>query len=703
LSLATAARPDEAREPAVAANPEPPRTHYRPDIDGIRGTAAIMVMGYHAHVPGFDGGYIGLDLFFVVSGFVIAGLLLGEFGRTGRIRWSAFYARRARRLIPAKVTMLVGVLILSYFVMAPMGAQQETARSAAAAAAFVSNFFFWQVAEVDYFATSPGTGALLHTWSLSVEEQFYLALPLCIFLAWGLARLLRIPVPRALLMTTLALALASVWAAVTIADSSPTAAYYLPITRAFEFLIGVLLAVVVTRVDVPALVRQVMGLVGGLLVIYLLWQPMPTDTYPGYWALLPCGAATLMIWAGTGSSTAISHVLAIRVFVGLGLVSYGWYLWHWPLLVFGESMNLAPPPLWARIALVMLALGVAVLSYRYIEAIFYRRSGHRSSARTYGGPRVVLSGVTTMAIVIASAGGAFLIANETSESSKWQEVNQQLRDRPRIPRSCLGDARLIPDRPVACELVPFKEHRPTVVLWGDSHAWMFIPALREAVRSQDVRVNLVVFTQGSCPPFLNVSDSSLPCAQGNDLALDYVTDLTERDLPVRVILGASWQAYFEAEPLTLREERNLATGHLRYVGQISELFDDGAPRLFDELGKLGAGVDVIAPTAVIGRIAPLCEAGLHPYSCNRPRTQALRNEERTRAWLDDQMAKLSGTPRLIDVTDEMCDEETCFATSEDGVNYFDDRHISASFSGQLEEYFEETVRSAFPPRVRARY
>jgi peptidoglycan/LPS O-acetylase OafA/YrhL len=695
LSL-VATRPREAREPAAPANPKSPRTQYRPDIDGIRGTAAIMVMGYHAHVPGFDGGFIGLDLFFVVSGFVITGLLLGEFERTGRIHWSAFYARRARRLIPAKVTMLVGVLILSYFVMAPMGAQQETARSAAAAAAFVSNFFFWQIAEVDYFATAPGTGVLLHTWSLSVEEQFYLALPLCILLAWALARLLRTSISRTLLMTTLALALASVWAAVTVAESSPTAAYYLPVTRAFEFLIGVLLAFLVTKVSVPTLARQVMGVAGGLLVAYLLWQPMPTDTYPGYWALLPCAAATLMVWAGTGSNTAISHVLSFPLFVGLGLVSYGWYLWHWPMLVMGESMNLAPPPLWARIGLVLLALGIAVLSYRYIEGIFYRRSGHRSTIRTYGGPRVVLTGVTTMAIVIASAGGAFLIANETSESSKWQEVNQQLRDRPRMPKTCLGDARLIPDRPVACELVPFKEYRPTIVLWGDSHAWMFIPALREAVRAQDANVNLMVFTQGSCPPFLNERDSELACAEGNDLALDFVTDLTERKLPVQVILGASWQAYFEAEPLTLREERNLASGHLQYVRQISELFDDGAPQLFDRLGKLGASVDVIAPTAVIGRIAPLCEAGLHPYSCNRPRTQALRDEDSTRAWLDDQMKKLAGTSRLIDITDEMCDETTCFATSEDGVTYFDDRHISATFAQTLEEYFEETVRSAVP-------
>ena len=221
-----------------------------------------MVMGYHAQVPGFEGSFIGLDLFFVVSGFVITGLLLGEFERTRRIRWSAFYARRARRLIPAKATMLIGVLILSYFVMAPTGVQQDTARSAAAAAAFVSNFFFWQIADVNYFANEPGTGVLLHTWSLSVEEQFYLALPLGVMLAYGLAKLLKVHIGRTLMFTALGLGIASLWGAMTLAGPSPEAAYYTPMTRAFEFLIGVVLALVVARVDAPVWVRQIMGLVG---------------------------------------------------------------------------------------------------------------------------------------------------------------------------------------------------------------------------------------------------------------------------------------------------------------------------------------------------------------------------------------------------------------------------------------------------------
>jgi peptidoglycan/LPS O-acetylase OafA/YrhL len=267
------------------------RGEYRPDIDGIRGSAAIMVMGFHAKVPGFEGGYIGLDLFFVVSGYVITGLLMHEFTKTGGVKWGAFYARRARRLIPAKATMIIGVLVLSYFFLTPTGVagetgpQQETARSAAAAAGFVSNFFFLgatNAGDVDYFAHQPGTGVLLHTWSLSVEEQFYLALPLCILLAWLVARVLRQPLVRMLLVTTVVLGVASAWLAIALSDTNPDAAYYLPITRAFEFLIGVALALVVRKVRAAEDLREVMGLAGVAIIAFVLWKPMPVEGYPSY-------------------------------------------------------------------------------------------------------------------------------------------------------------------------------------------------------------------------------------------------------------------------------------------------------------------------------------------------------------------------------------------------------------------------------------
>ncbi|CAN5497143.1 acyltransferase family protein [soil metagenome] len=685
----------EAREPesSPAAEQKKTRTRseYRPDIDGIRGAAAIMVMGFHAHVPGFEGAYIGLDLFFVVSGYVITGLLMHEYQRTGGIKWGAFYARRARRLIPAKATMLIGVLILSYFVATPTGSQQQTAKSAAAAAGFVSNFFFWQQDDVDYFGLEPGTGVLVHTWSLSVEEQFYLALPLAILLAWALSRALRVPTVRTLLVTSVALGGASLWLAITWASSNPDAAYYLPVTRAFEFLLGVALALLVRKVRLAEDLREVMGLAGAAIIAFVLWKPMPVDGYPSYWALFPCVAAALLVWAGVGGPTAITRLLSIRFLVGLGLVSYGWYLWHWPLLVLGESLNLAPPPLWARIGLVLLGLFIAYLSYRFIEGLFYKRSGAVTKSKTWGSRRVIISGVVAMSTVASLSTGALALANDQATTPHWETVSQQLNDVPEMPSECLGENSFIPDRPNRCDLTPFDPQRPTVVLWGDSHAWMLIPAIEAAAEDKDV--NLVAYVMGACPPLHALEDVRLACARNNELALNFVTKHTGRKKPpLRVILSASWPTYLNAADDVQLDERADDAANDAYIQRISELFREGTPRLFQDLSLINADIDVVGPTPFIPRNAPLCEARPRPFSCDVDRDLAIEDEADTVSWLREQMSDFTEGSRFIDVTQSLCDEDTCYAESNGVVNFFDDNHISAALSRQLKSYFLPSLR-----------
>ena len=667
------------------------RSEYRPDIDGIRGVAAIMVMGFHAHVPGFDGAYIGLDLFFVVSGYVITGLLMYEYQRTGGIRWGAFYARRARRLIPAKATMLLGVLILSYLVATPTGSQQQTAKSAAAAAGFVSNFFFWRQDDIDYFGLEPGTGVLLHTWSLSVEEQFYLALPLAIGLAWLLSRVLRMPTVGALLLTSLALAGASVWLAITWATSNPDAAYYLPITRAFEFLLGVALALVVRRVRPAEDLREVMGLAGAAIIAFVLWKPMPVDGYPSYWALLPCIAAALLVWAGVGGPTAVTRLLSVRLLVGLGLVSYGWYLWHWPLLVLGESLNLAPPPLWARVGLVLVGLVIAYLSYRFVEGLFYKRSGAVAKSRTWGSRRVIISGVATMSTVAALSTGALALADEQATTPQWEAVSQQLDDVPDLPAECLGEnSLLIPDRAMRCDLLPYDPQRPTVVLWGDSHAWMLIPGIEEAVAGKDV--NLVAYVMGACPPLLAPADVNIACARNNELALDFVTKRSGRKKPpVRVILSASWPTYRNTVE-TIQLDERVDGGNDDYIRRISALAKEGTPRLFDELSLVNADIDVVGPTPFVPRSAPLCEARARPFSCDVDRDVGIQDEAETLSWLREQTSDFTEGSRFIDVAQSLCDKDTCYAEADGVVNFFDDNHVSASLSRRLQSYFVPSIR-----------
>jgi peptidoglycan/LPS O-acetylase OafA/YrhL len=683
------------------------RSEYRPDIDGIRGAAAIMVMGFHANVPGFEGAYIGLDLFFVVSGYVITGLLMYEYQRTGTIKWGAFYARRARRLIPAKATMLIGVLILSYLIATPTGSQQQTAKAAAAAAGFVSNFFFWQQDDIDYFGLEPGTGVLLHTWSLSVEEQFYLALPLAILLALALAKVLRLPTVASLLITSIALGAASLWLAIAWAGSNPDAAYYLPITRAFEFLLGVALALVVRKVRLAEDLREVMGLAGAAIIAFVLWKPMPVDGYPSYWALLPCVAAALLVWAGVGGPTAVTRLLSTRLLVGLGLVSYGWYLWHWPLLVLGESLNLAVPPLWARVGLVMVALGIAYLSYRFIEGLFYKRSGSVTKSKTWGARRVIISGVVAMSTVASLSTGALALANDQADTPRWEAVSQQLNDVPEMPSECLGENAFIPDRPVRCDLVPFDPQRPTVVLWGDSHAWMLIPAIEAAAEGRDV--NLVAFVMGACPPLRAPDDIGLACARNNEMAYRFVEKRSGRKKPpVLPVLSASWPTYLSALETTGLDERTDGGVNNAYIEQIAELFRDGTPQLFADLSLLNVDVDVVGPTPFIPRNAPLCEARSRPFSCDVARTDAIVDEAGTVSWLQEMMGDFTENSRYIDIAQSICDDDTCYAESDGVVNFFDDNHISAALSRRLDSYFVPSLRglverdeSGLPARPRS--
>lgn len=747
MSSPTLTRTRSGDEPSPAPVPEPlvksarnatspaSRGEYRPDIDGIRGAAAIMVMGFHAEVPGFEGAYIGLDLFFVVSGYVIAGLLMHEYTLTGTIKWGAFYARRARRLIPAKAAMLVGVLVLSYFILTPTsiggdGMQQQTARSAAAAAGFVSNFFFLGASsngDVDYFSHQPGTGVLLHTWSLSVEEQFYLALPIAILLAWLVSRLLRIPVLRSLLLTTVILAVASAWLAITLADSNPDAAYYLPVTRAFEFLIGVGLALVARRVRPAQDLREVMGLAGIVIIALVLWKPMPVEGYPSYWALLPCTAALLLVWAGLGGPTVVTRLLSARVLVGLGLVSYGWYLWHWPFLVLGESLNLAPPPLLARVGLVLLALFVAWLSYRYVEGLFYKRSGTVTKSRTWGSRRVMVSGVLAMSCVAGLSGGALALADEAKTSPHWETVEAQLTDAPVMPAECLQDANIIPNRPGRCDLVPFEKGRPTVMLWGDSHAWMYIPAIEAAARGEEI--NLVAFVMGACPVFIPTDTATGSCARSNAKAMRFAEALVDDRAPLKIVISQAYETY-RGTPGIGKADRNV--DYVRKLATYSQL---GTPALFERLSDIGADVDVVGPTPIIPRNAPLCEAIARPFSCDVARADAMVDEGENRSWLLGLMSGLPGAvdpetgrsriavttgntgpgsaaaqaeprekveggptpPRFIDPTPALCDETTCFAEADGLTYYFDDNHLSAKMSLTLAPYFRPTIRDVLLP------
>jgi peptidoglycan/LPS O-acetylase OafA/YrhL len=381
---------------------------FRPDIEGLRGVAILLVLLFHAALIGIPGGFIGVDVFFVISGFLITGLLVRERERTGGIGLAAFYARRVRRLLPAGMVALACTLVASFAVLTPLD-RPSAALDGAAAALSIGNIRF-ALAAGDYFASVQSPSPFLHFWSLAVEEQFYLVWPALVLVASRCRR------PRLGLGLALGLVVvASLAANVVVTDTAVNWAFYSLPTRAWQLALGGLLAVGAQPLKlIPGRLLTAVGWSG---MAALVWAAFSLDgdlAYPGLWAIVPTLAAAAMIASGT-TRRGPAIVLSTPSIRFLGRISYSLYLWHWPILVLPVAMMEGELPVAQRLVLSALAVAVAWASWRLIEEPF--RAGFPALARHPG--RTVLAGAAAVALMVSSASG--LAAAETSGA--WLSVD----------------------------------------------------------------------------------------------------------------------------------------------------------------------------------------------------------------------------------------------------------------------------------------
>ncbi|MCU1621785.1 MAG: hypothetical protein JWL79_630 [Frankiales bacterium] len=323
---------------------------YRSDVDGLRAVAVTSVVAYHLQTPQVTGGFVGVDVFFVISGFLITSLIVGELGE-GRFTITDFYRRRLRRIVPALATvLLVTCLVASVLLFADE--LTSLSRSAIWAGLFSSNIYFW--ANTGYFDTPATSQPLLHTWSLGVEEQFYVVFPLLLVLVhrWRLRLVL-----AAVTLVSFLLSVAQV------RSGHVEAAFYLLPGRAWELGVGALLAV--TTVRAPAIARHAGSLLGLALIGWACHHYTSTTPFPGTAALAPVLGAGLLIAAGRDA--VVNRALSWRPVVGIGLVSYSWYLWHWPAIVIYRLYTFNGMTWTSRLALAGGTLALAVLSWRFVE------------------------------------------------------------------------------------------------------------------------------------------------------------------------------------------------------------------------------------------------------------------------------------------------------------------------------------------------
>jgi len=461
----------------VARGPAFPLLGYRPDIDGLRAVAVLAVVGFHAFPRAVQGGFAGVDVFFVISGFLISNQILHRLER-GDFTLSDFYARRIRRIFPALILVLAACYGLGWFALFA-NEYAQLGRHIAAGASFVSNFLLWQ--ESGYFDTNSRLKPLLHLWSLGVEEQFYLIWPLTLILAFKL-RLKVLAVVMVVLLSSFAFNLYFL-------GQDAIGAFYLPVTRFWELMAGGVLASAFSSPNGRRVYKEWASVIGLLLVIAafsLLRDSMP---YPGTWALMPTLGAFLALSAGPGAWIN-RNIFANRALVLIGLISYPLYLWHWSLLSFGEivqSGSLSTP---ARFVIILLSFVLATFTYLLVERPV-----------RFGSKRPAVAFVTAGFLIIAGGAGWTTFKAGGAQFRAANRAGNFARDAA-IPGSTYisdGSCQAVGVEQIKNEVCLSVGRHPEVLVVGDSHAI----ALNAAPFMGQSPLRTLLISANSCLPFLD--------------------------------------------------------------------------------------------------------------------------------------------------------------------------------------------------------
>jgi peptidoglycan/LPS O-acetylase OafA/YrhL len=491
----------------------------------------MLVVNFHAFPEAMPGGFIGVDIFFVISGFLITGILVREIDQQ-RFSLVAFYNRRIRRIFPALIVVLLATLVLGWLWMLPAAYAQLSA-DVFASAAFFSNIAL--LLQSGYFDVESGKKPLLHLWSLGIEEQFYLFWPLILLL---IARL-----RLSILVAASLIGVASFVLNVALIDSNPVATFYLPFTRAWELLAGGALACSWSQIN-QAPVASNLRASAGLLLIATAAAVLDTKSaFPGWWAVLPVAGAALLISAPAAWCSRV--LLASRPLVWIGLVSYPLYLWHWPLLVFFGIIKFEPLTLPERELILLLSTMLAWLTYWLVETPF--RLSRPSPLRIL----TLCSGMMLIAaaggVVVHGRGFDFRLPPEIREMADVPVQASQWR-----VHDCLLD--LNHELSFADSCVD-RDRRPLIFVWGDSTAAALMPGLRKAQQTRDF--GIAQFTSNSCIPALNVDVAGTPnCRAVNGKVLSLAREIR----PDIVVLHGTWEKYFDqvAETVTALKQQTKA-------------------------------------------------------------------------------------------------------------------------------------------------
>ncbi|WP_255612278.1 acyltransferase family protein [Ruegeria sp. SCSIO 43209] len=653
---------------------------YRREIDGLRALAILPVVFFHFSLPGLGGGFVGVDIFFVISGFLIGGLLWSELTQTGGIRWDQFFLRRIRRLAPAYFTMAISCLVVGWFVLLPFEFQ-ELGKELISSTVYLSNVYFYLSA--GYFDTAADEKLLLHTWSLAVEEQFYIILPLFLLLLRRAQKWL----PAILI----SLGLVSLVACIGFTSLSQPAAFYLFPFRAWELLAGVCLAIFGHRYGWRWSIHPLVSWIGLLLIVGSVTLIPSDESFPGIWPLAPVLGAVLIIGNGKHDNP-VNWALNHPVLVFIGLISYSLYLWHWPVIVLAQYYSGEELSLLVRVMLIGVSVILAWASLRFIEKPV--RFGNLK-------PQALLGGAAGASIITLGGGAVIYLGDgiverfphdvrthiEASQDFRWDTPTCRLSESYAFPGSTV------------CHIGP--EGDPEVLIWGDSHLVALSAGIEAAARSAGVPT-LVVWQLGCAPVFGIGKDESFQpeledrkCETANTSLQKGLEELP--DLKA-VLLVSRWAYHVEGKGVGLDEGTTT-----KLFPSIGGLSGDDQPQLFakalhftvDELENKSDRVFVLEHPPEISNYLSYFLA----------RDAALRGMDdselmaRTLVQSKDLKQRMYNTNRalepvlrrpnvtLLETWPEFCTGDICSAMKDGRAAYHDNNHVTITTALGLQHLF----------------
>jgi peptidoglycan/LPS O-acetylase OafA/YrhL len=631
---------------------------YRPEIDGLRALAVLPVILFHGDIPGFDGGFVGVDVFFVISGFLITGILAEDLAQ-GRFNLMAFYERRARRILPALFVVVIACIPFAWAWFVPRDLM-EFARSIVSTLTFWSNILFWR--ESGYFSTAAELKPLLHTWSLSVEEQFYIFFPLLLWGIWHLGRRAILVVLSTLLLVSLVLA---EWGA----THMPNAAFYLLPTRAWELLIGAIAALVARQgwIRFPRRIEEILGITGILLIAYAVTTFDETTPFPGVPALVPTLGALFILFP-TSSPTFAHRLLSFPVMVGVGLVSYSAYLWHQPIFAFTRYRSFGEVSDILMLSLTLVSFGLAYLSWRFVETPFRNRARVSSKA--------VFKSSAALGAILCGIGALGWGYNGFPSRLNMPDSIEASIARSDRQAECFDRAGLHDIEDWTC-ILGNPDNNPHFLVFGDSHVLSLLDTLDTV--AQQTGISGEFSGASGCTPFLSIhalrsDQQNKNCHAANLRLLQYAKDLQVK----HVILVSRW-TYYTDGGYTGKGISHIARSPdgPRDRKESRAAFEHGLAATVQAYSDAGIGLTLIAqvPQQVIDPMLAYGRAYLSdPDNTILKLSVTLEQHRKLQSFVETVFDRYNAP--ILDFTNILCSGDICpFGTTEMSY-YFDDDHLS---------------------------